>query len=742
MQLPKRLRLDGSRSPSVEEIPRPPSEHEIEDEPEGEHCSICLQSFEDRTVIPTCSHEFCFECLLVWTEQSRRCPLCTQPLGDYLIHKLRSKYDYQKHYLPPLRSTSPAPLRALSPRRSAAVRRTVRREREWGRRARREREEADAFERAISRRRWLYEHDLYAKHVASNPYTRYRPHPTPAQFSASPDLQSRASIFVRRELRIWPNLDVEFLTTFIISLMKSIDIRSESSIKLLAEFLDMGQPYVTGGRYRNAEHFAHEVYSYIRSPYRDLAVYDTVVQYDSPEDVPLPPQDEPQHGSRWRPSLSRSRSRSPDENIAEPATSRRHGSPSRVRTLERRISSRVVDTGPSEAPGRRRSRSRTREPTAGRKRSYAETTGSSGRHRQEIERDRTPVARGEFPRMNRHSTDRTSRELSKNDRDPPIPKRKDKGKAKEPDNGYIDLTGSASERTPTPPVHDVVPEATGIVRDEAEIAPTMEFPTKSTPPSQVPSADEQTSVDANLIPGHATEGGTSASTGSQRRSGVHLRPRLNLRDSVHAHLTGRSRRPREAAQIQSAHLLQDPSMGISSTSRDVHEHTEIASSSLLTRITEREASSSLDVTQAYKPPAIGDDSTLHAPLDEMPSASSNERSTSLNPIVSSTSPNSGGPGDFRNRLLRKLAEEKQRILSGTRSQSPPPETLIEVDAATHNFAGNARSHGRPQPSDDHPSETLHEANVDTVAAEAKLRSQARVRARLAVAKKGMTDSQG
>lgn len=39
--------------------------------------------------------------------------------------------------------------------------------------------------------------------------------------------------------------------------MKSIDIRSDSAVKLLAEFLDMDQPYVEGGRYVNAEHFAH-----------------------------------------------------------------------------------------------------------------------------------------------------------------------------------------------------------------------------------------------------------------------------------------------------------------------------------------------------------------------------------------------------------------------------------------------------------------------------------------------------
>ena len=39
--------------------------------------------------------------------------------------------------------------------------------------------------------------------------------------------------------------------------MKSIDIQSDSAVNLLAEFMDMDQPYVEGGRYVNAEHFTH-----------------------------------------------------------------------------------------------------------------------------------------------------------------------------------------------------------------------------------------------------------------------------------------------------------------------------------------------------------------------------------------------------------------------------------------------------------------------------------------------------
>lgn len=82
-------------------------------------------------------------------------------------------------------------------------------------------------------------------------------------------------MFIRRELRVWPGLDVEvshrpmasqitsvcshpfnqFLTTFTISLMKSLDIRSEPAVRLLSEFLDMDAEH--GHEHDNAEHFAH-----------------------------------------------------------------------------------------------------------------------------------------------------------------------------------------------------------------------------------------------------------------------------------------------------------------------------------------------------------------------------------------------------------------------------------------------------------------------------------------------------
>lgn len=189
--------------PNPELPPEPESGTEIDEE----HCTICLHAFVDRTLVPTCSHEFCFDCLMIWcgtypslkkkkkfekhfyttqlgplyelidnpfVDQSRRCPLCSQDIGDHLIHRIRSTFDYQKHFLPPLR-TSPRPLSRTDGTRIAPVRR--RRTRVWGPRDHTVQDEADSLERAVSRRRWIYQHNLYAKvnltgrHLLSNQLT-------------------------------------------------------------------------------------------------------------------------------------------------------------------------------------------------------------------------------------------------------------------------------------------------------------------------------------------------------------------------------------------------------------------------------------------------------------------------------------------------------------------------------------------------------------------------------------------
>ncbi|KAG8934058.1 hypothetical protein FRC02_010650 [Tulasnella sp. 418] len=172
----KRLKLENESSSDDESVEGParPDDLEItpdpstvnnqvdEDSDTEENCVICLQVIVDRTVIPTCLHDrFCFECLELWTAKSRKCPLCTSAVGAYIIHNHRcNHFGGQRMELEDPRE---------------------------------------------ERRK----HNLYAKHVASNRYTKYKPYPSPSQFASSPDLISKATAFIRRELRVWPNLDIE-----------------------------------------------------------------------------------------------------------------------------------------------------------------------------------------------------------------------------------------------------------------------------------------------------------------------------------------------------------------------------------------------------------------------------------------------------------------------------------------------------------------------------------------------------
>ena len=67
---------------------------ELDAEVEEDHCAICLQAIVDRALIPECSHEFCFECLMIWSGKS---PL-SSPHTHSSIHSffLKTSYTYYR----------------------------------------------------------------------------------------------------------------------------------------------------------------------------------------------------------------------------------------------------------------------------------------------------------------------------------------------------------------------------------------------------------------------------------------------------------------------------------------------------------------------------------------------------------------------------------------------------------------------------------------------------------------------
>ncbi|KAE8216694.1 hypothetical protein CF327_g164 [Tilletia walkeri] len=308
----KRRRLSSGREEDRDEVQ------------EGKECVICLLDHAvDQTILPACSHsQYCFLCIVGWATLPRpastqqqgstaaSCPLCKTPIGPYVLHHLRGQHDASKYYLRP----------PLSPTHSNAH---ITESRRRGRRPQRPSREdpEDSLERTLAFRRRIYSHLVFSKHIASNRYTRWKPLPPPSAFrpesgnardgigtsTTTPTvgvsnwspavLQSRALAFLRRELLLFPHLNalgsvqdggqerqtvckspsLSFVTTYIFSLLQTLDLRSETMTRLLAEFLcpqSSASPV--------AELFAHELASWLRSPYRQLEQWDRSewLQYD------------------------------------------------------------------------------------------------------------------------------------------------------------------------------------------------------------------------------------------------------------------------------------------------------------------------------------------------------------------------------------------------------------------------------------------------------------------------------
>ena len=139
---------------------------------------------------------------------------------------------------------------------------------------------------ALRRRRQVYQRKLYSLHIGSNPYSGYRDL-SPQIITSSPELQSRARTWIRRELRVFAFLyadhagvpaggvttssNAEFLLSYIVSILKMVDIKASNghAQNLLAEFLGRG----------NAGLFLHELSAWLRSPYTKVEEWDEEVQY-------------------------------------------------------------------------------------------------------------------------------------------------------------------------------------------------------------------------------------------------------------------------------------------------------------------------------------------------------------------------------------------------------------------------------------------------------------------------------
>ncbi|TKA24248.1 hypothetical protein B0A50_06012 [Salinomyces thailandicus] len=243
---------------------------------QGDHCTICLEPVSERAVAVPCNHlTFDFLCLVSWLQERDTCPLCNSEV-EAVEYDWKSPEAYKTYRVPkPGRAASCRSHGRASERHPRS--RDRRRIERWTPHA--ARATAVGEDPALQRRRQIYRDRLYSLHVGANRISRYRDF-TSTIFATSPDLQSCARAFLRRELKVFTFLDTEaaprrgnreFLIEYIIAVLKTNELKGASghAEDLISEFL---------GR-ENARQSLHELESWLRSPYPALSEWDEHVQY-------------------------------------------------------------------------------------------------------------------------------------------------------------------------------------------------------------------------------------------------------------------------------------------------------------------------------------------------------------------------------------------------------------------------------------------------------------------------------
>lgn len=251
---------------------------------EPESCTICLEAIQERAVASPCNHlSFDFICLIQWLQEHATCPLCKAEVKE-VQYDWRSPEDFKTYIVGQDKKATGTAAGSQTTRHRTAARR--RRDIPWGPSAsssnRSSRQSADGSgeDPSLARRRQVYTQHTPSLHVGANRLSQYQNF-TPAVFASSPALQTRARIFLRRELRVFTFLDRrpaganrEFLIEYLVAILKVNDPKGADgrAEELVKDFL---------GR-EDARLLLHEIDAWLRSPYESLRDWDRHVQYAAP----------------------------------------------------------------------------------------------------------------------------------------------------------------------------------------------------------------------------------------------------------------------------------------------------------------------------------------------------------------------------------------------------------------------------------------------------------------------------
>ncbi|KZF21836.1 hypothetical protein L228DRAFT_248591 [Xylona heveae TC161] len=261
-----------------------------------EPCVICLERISELAIAVPCQHHnFDFLCLVSWLQQQSSCPLCKSEVTA--VKYGPSPQGYKTYTVTSTTPTpTPTPTPSSGPSQASSRFRgsgAPLQHRPFGPRRPRRPLSPPSPNEALVRRRRVYRHQLYSRHVGSNRLSRFRDL-TPQMFCRDAELVSRARKWIRRELQVFAFLNpettngdgsgggdeavsrrannAEFLLEYIIAILKTVDIKDSGgqAEDMLQEFL---------GR-DNAKLFLHELRAWLRSPYVSLQDWDRAVQYD------------------------------------------------------------------------------------------------------------------------------------------------------------------------------------------------------------------------------------------------------------------------------------------------------------------------------------------------------------------------------------------------------------------------------------------------------------------------------
>lgn len=248
----------------------------------AEHCVICLQPITDRAVAVPCNHlAFDFVCLVSWLQHRETCPLCQIVITE-LQYDWHDADEYQTYHLEPSRlkgAEEHGQPQARGHLDRGSLRRHLRGEPGGPAPANsvRDQDFIPREDAALAQRRRVYRERLYSLHVGANSVSQYRDF-TPHDFANSVSLQTRARMFLRRELKLFSYLDAEagvrnreFVLEYIVAVLKQCDVKAADgrAEDLLSEFLERG----------NARLLLHELHSWLRGPFERLEEWDRNVQY-------------------------------------------------------------------------------------------------------------------------------------------------------------------------------------------------------------------------------------------------------------------------------------------------------------------------------------------------------------------------------------------------------------------------------------------------------------------------------